>query len=251
MKLNYRIEGEGEPLVLLHGMGVTFSIWQNLVPLLRLHYKLIMVELPGHGLSPELECGTPYYSGSAQAIEELRQLLNIECWSLLGYSMGAWAAQAYIEKYPERVHSAIFVCPASLNITWSGLLKSLIGIDRAVPALGGWLLRGWRLDRLVTQLGFNGRRHPYADLWEREISAQPVQVIKRLLADLPGAGRCEMQAPPVPTLYIWGEQDTLVAHPPRARSCDVFLKGSHSLPMLAADEIARAITAFQRTAQRP
>src|SRR6266851_4325242 len=45
--LPFRVEGSGHPLLLIHGWGVTYTVWQKLVPLLAPHFQLILVELPG------------------------------------------------------------------------------------------------------------------------------------------------------------------------------------------------------------
>lgn len=246
MVLNYKIEGEGEPLLLLHGLGITFTIWQDLVPLLKPHYKLIMVELPGHGKSPLPNFHLPYYQESACRLEELRQSLGIERWNILGYSMGAWAAHEYIRRYPEHVSHAIFLCPATLNRFWSWSLEGLVKVDRYLPSLASWLLDGWRLNRLVRALGFNGRRHPYAAYWTKEIHGQPVQVIKQLLRDLPNSGRARFSLPEgVHSVFIWGAKDVIVSRPKRRRPNDVFVPAMHSAPQLAASAIASAVMAYE------
>ncbi len=244
MTLSYQIEGEGPPLLLIHGMGVTYTIWRNLVPLLRPHYKLIMAEMPGHGASPALPPGEDYYQYSAEQVEILRRELKINQWSLLGYSMGAWVAQAYLQKYPQRASGVIFLCPAVLTRMWSFSLKGLIRLDRIYPAFSGWLLQSWRLHWLVRLLGFNGQEHPYAQVWTHEIASQPVDVIKALLGDLPGAGRAEFPTPSCPTWVIWGAKDSVTARPNPLRLFDRLVNGSHSAPMLAAGEVALLIREF-------
>lgn len=49
--LNVRIDGEGPDLVLVHGWGMRLQVWDDLVARLRGHYRLIRVDLPGHGAS--------------------------------------------------------------------------------------------------------------------------------------------------------------------------------------------------------
>jgi pimeloyl-ACP methyl ester carboxylesterase len=244
MTLSYRILGDGPPLVMIHGMGVTYSIWENLVPLLCPHYKLIMVELPGHGESSNPPPGKPYYSASAGEIEELRLRLGIERWSVLSYSLGAWVVQAYLEGYPEQVDRAVFLCPAALARAWSTGMQMLNRVDRRVPALGSWLLSSWRLLYLVRRLGFNGRSHPYAHVWAREIQGQPVAVIKRLLRDLPAHGRREIVPTACPTLFIWGDCDTITARPRALRPVDRVVHGDHSAPLLASEQVAKEVIAF-------
>ncbi|MBO0792168.1 MAG: alpha/beta fold hydrolase, partial [Ktedonobacteraceae bacterium] len=83
--LHCRLEGSGPPLLLIHGWGVTYAIWQNLTPLLKSHFQLIMIELPGIGNSPRADAQQPYYQACADAIEEVRQSLGIEQWMVLAY----------------------------------------------------------------------------------------------------------------------------------------------------------------------
>jgi pimeloyl-ACP methyl ester carboxylesterase len=63
--LCYRLTGNGTPLLLIHGWGVTYAIWQNLAPLLTPYFQLIMIELPGIGDSPEVDPEKPYYQACA------------------------------------------------------------------------------------------------------------------------------------------------------------------------------------------
>ena len=81
--LNYEMIGDGPPLLLVHGFGISFDIWQNLIPLLRTHFTLVMVELPGIGKSP-MTRGS-YLSSSVGALERLRLKLGFEKWDVFGY----------------------------------------------------------------------------------------------------------------------------------------------------------------------
>lgn len=247
MTINYRIEGDGPALLLIHGMGVTFTIWQNLAPLLRPHYKLIMVELPGNGASPlpDARCHD-YYHTCAKALEVLRQELNIEQWDILSYSLGTWVGQKYLNTYPESVKRSIFLCPACVNPLWAINLKALNWLDHRMPSVGNWLLSGWRLHRLVLAFGFNGREHPYAALWSREISSQPVEIIKTSLRELPETGRAPFDLPSKPALFIWGKNDNVTQIPHPLRPMDAVIPANHSAPMLAAEEVANLILQFTR-----
>lgn len=244
MTLCYRIVGNGAPLVLIHGIGVTYSIWENLVPLLSPYYKLIMVELPGHGSSPSLPKRAPYYAASADELDALRRDLNIEQWDILGYSVGAWVAQAYGERYPQHIQHLMILCPAVLTLPGWASMRNIIWLDRHSPTIGTWLLSGWRLHTLVCLLGFGGHDNAYAGQWTREISAQPEQLIKRLLVQMPGAGRADFRLPLRPVRILWARQDVISDRPRHMRSFDRLIPGHHSAPLLSAQEIAKEVLTF-------
>src|SRR5579863_7554000 len=225
--LHYKIEGSGPPLLLIHGWGVTFTIWQNLKPLLLSHFQLIMVELPGVGFSPAIEEGKPYYPTCAEALEELRQSLGIEQWSILAYSSGTRAGEAYIQRYAPHVSRIVFLCPIYLT-EWISLgLRAQAHFDQTHPVLADWILADWRLYTLILMLAFNGRRHTYTDEWMHEIKMQPMSDLKRQIYELPGKGRTRFIPSTVPSLFVWGRYDVLTARPFRPRPNDVFISANH------------------------
>ncbi len=94
--LAYRRFGSGEPLVLLHGLGSAGSFWAPIVPKLAEGFEVIVVDLPGHGRSPEADPGhaTPAALaaqvartlGDAGMIDEQRRP------HVVGLSLGGWVA---------------------------------------------------------------------------------------------------------------------------------------------------------------
>ena len=246
--LRYRLEGSGEiPLLLVHGWGVTYTIWQNLAPLLTPDFRLIMIELPGIGGSPEADPQKPYYESCAEAINEVRNALGIEQWSLLAYSTGTRAAEAYVRRYPQTVTRMVFLCPIYLQEIWALCLR-LLDAPHA-KTIHEWFLSDWRLYNAICALGFNWHRHDYTHAWHNEIELQPVDSLVRSLADMPGKGRAPFDMPPVPTLFVWGRYDAVTAKPRRPRPNDILIPANHSAPMLAAPEVAEAVLPFLRTGE--
>lgn len=83
------MQGEGEPLLLLHGFTGSVENWQPLIPHLIEQFKVITVDLPGHGKT-DAPANHPRY-GMAFVADDLVQLmasLGHETFHLLGYSMG-------------------------------------------------------------------------------------------------------------------------------------------------------------------
>lgn len=240
--LCYQLAGNGTPLLLIHGWGVTYAIWQNLVPLLTPYFQLIMIELPGVGNSPEVDPGKPYYQACAEAIEEVRQELGIKQWSLLAYSSGTRAAEAYLQCYPQSILQAVFLCPIYLQEIWAFFVRLL---DTPHPQiLTEWIFSDWRLYSLIRALGFNWRSHTYTHIWKNEIELQPLNILVRSLCEMPGNGRAPFELPAVPTLFIWGKYDALVRRPRHPRPNDVTIPADHSAPMLAATSVAEVVIPF-------
>jgi pimeloyl-ACP methyl ester carboxylesterase len=245
--LSYRLEGSGLPLLLIHGWGVTYATWENLAPLLAPYFQLIMIELPGLGGSQEIDHNRPYYPTCAEAIEELRQSLGIEKWSLLAYSSGTRVAEAYVQRYPHSIERAIFLCPIYLVEIWTFFLRLLENTPQLT--IRQWFLSNWRLYSLILTFGFNGRPNVYTHTWKNEIELQQLDILIRTLCEMPGKGRAPFSLPTLPTLFIWGNQDRLTARPRRLRPNDIVIAANHSAPMLAASSVAGAVIPFLLTPQ--
>ncbi len=55
LNIHYRDEGQGPVLVLLHGVASSLHTWDGWVEQLQPHYRIIRLDLPGHGLTgPDL-----------------------------------------------------------------------------------------------------------------------------------------------------------------------------------------------------
>lgn len=242
--LSYRIEGSGPPLLLIHGWGVTYGVWQNLAPLLAPHFQLVMIELPGTNATTRVDWGSSYYPACAESIEELRQMLGIEQWAILAYSTGTRAGEAYLQRYSQHVSRAIFLCPIILKEQWWLGLSAEWLLDSIQPRLANWIMTDWRMYGWVLAFGFNWRKHDYTGEWINEIEEQSIENLKRMLYELPGRGRAPFELPPVPTLFVWGRRDALTARPFRPRPNDVFIPANHSAPMLAAPHVARVVLPY-------
>lgn len=245
--LPYRLEGSGHPLLLIHGWGVTYRVWRELLPLLVPHFQLVLVELPGVGAACEVVPGKPYYPACAEDLEKLRTALGIEQWTILAYSTGTRVGEAYVQRYPHRVTRIVFLCPLYLRKSWEIALHIEQWIDTKLSKLANWILSGWRLYGLLLLLGFNLHRRDCADEWMSEIEMQPLENLKRMLLELPGKGRTPFTLPTsplVPTLFVWGCRDALTARPSRPRPNDTFIFANHGAPVLAPHSVALTVLPF-------
>jgi pimeloyl-ACP methyl ester carboxylesterase len=103
--LHYEITGNGqENLVLLHGFMENGEIWKFLELNLSVKFKIIKIDLPGHGKSPIYgEIHT--MEMMANEVEKVISHLNLEKIHLLGHSMGGYVSLAFAELFPLKLKS--------------------------------------------------------------------------------------------------------------------------------------------------
>ncbi|UUZ92867.1 alpha/beta hydrolase [Paenibacillus sp. P25] len=102
LRLAYTDQGEGTPVVLLHGFCGSSAYWDEVLPLLQGRARLIVPDLRGHGDSGAPD--EPYGMETlADDIAGLLEELQLSKAVLIGHSLGGYATLAFAEKYPERL----------------------------------------------------------------------------------------------------------------------------------------------------
>ncbi len=112
-KIRYKEEGEGTVVVLLHGYLETLEIWESFSSSLANSFRVISVDLPGHGESGIIG---PVHSMDllAEAVNKVLDDARVEKCVLFGHSLGGYVTLAFADNYPERLfgyslfHSAPF-----------------------------------------------------------------------------------------------------------------------------------------------
>jgi pimeloyl-ACP methyl ester carboxylesterase len=109
--LAYTRAGSGEPLVLLHGLGLSRQSWNPVVPLLTGSFDVIAIDLPGFGDSAPL-AAEPHPAAIAAAVARTLRDLGIESPHVAGNSLGGWVALELAALTP--VGSITLLSPAGL-----------------------------------------------------------------------------------------------------------------------------------------
>lgn len=107
MKLHYREMGEGQPMVILHGLFGFSDNWQTHAKKLAEYYRVILVDLRNHGHSEWTEDFS--YSLMAEDVKELCDDLGLNKIILLGHSMGGKVAMYFAQFYEEFLEKLIVV----------------------------------------------------------------------------------------------------------------------------------------------
>ena len=104
----YQIHGQGNPVILLHGLALDGRIWLEIAKLYGDQAQFIIPDLRGHG---KTEIGQA--NGSLEQIAfdllKLADHLQLDRFTLGGHSMGGYIALAIAEKYPERLDGLIMI----------------------------------------------------------------------------------------------------------------------------------------------
>lgn len=107
MELFYREMGEGQPLVILHGLFGFSDNWQTHAKRLSEYYRVILVDLRNHGHSPWSNDFS--YELMAEDVHELFVHLGLTKVLLLGHSMGGKVAMHFAQRYPNVLEKLIVV----------------------------------------------------------------------------------------------------------------------------------------------
>lgn len=107
MDLNYKKLGEGEPIIILHGLFGMLDNWQTLARKLAENYMVYLVDQRNHGRSPHAEVHT-----YAEMAKDLKAFMDRELLAeahVLGHSMGGKTAMQFATYYPKMVDHLIVV----------------------------------------------------------------------------------------------------------------------------------------------
>jgi pimeloyl-ACP methyl ester carboxylesterase len=98
----YRAEGEGEPIVFVHGVGMNKDVWAPQLTAFASTHRVVAYDMLGHGSSP-LPPPEPRLSDYADQLRRLLDALGIKRANIVGHSMGSLVAVAFAMAHPERV----------------------------------------------------------------------------------------------------------------------------------------------------
>ncbi|WP_149474724.1 2-succinyl-6-hydroxy-2,4-cyclohexadiene-1-carboxylate synthase [Oceanobacillus polygoni] len=101
----YEVDGEGIPIVMLHGFTGSTKTWQHVKSAFGSGYQIIAIDLPGHGKTEATHVKT--MEMCCADLHALFQSLGFEKIHLVGYSMGGRTALSFAMTYPSMIQSLI------------------------------------------------------------------------------------------------------------------------------------------------
>lgn len=108
INLNYHVDGKGQPLLFIHGLGSSMQDWESQVTEFAKKYQVITLDLRGHGKSdkPEGPYSIPLFSADAA---DLLKSLSIGLAHIVGISLGGAVAFQLAIDHPELVKTLTIV----------------------------------------------------------------------------------------------------------------------------------------------
>lgn len=185
--IHYEVTGEGEPLVLVHGLSESTRVWYRNLDALAERYRVYLLDLPGFGAMRKFRRQFDLKQSGAW-LDGWMRAVGLETAHLVGHSMGGYVCMALAALRPQRVRRLALV--DSIGIRFELPVKRLIypalkAIGRTEPSFWGCI--GYDYLRAGPAMVFKAARQIVA------LDATEVLTSVR-----------------VPTLVIWGENDDLV-----------------------------------------
>jgi 2-hydroxy-6-oxonona-2,4-dienedioate hydrolase len=188
--------GEGEPLILLHGLFGALSNFEGLIEYFRQHYKVVVPMLPLF----DLDLLHTSVGGLQKFVHKFIEHRNYQGVHLLGNSLGGHVALVHVLKHPERIKSLILTGS-------SGLFEN--GMGDTYPKRGDY-----DYIRKKTELTFFDPQTASKELVDEvyEIVNNRIKAIK-IIALAKSAIRNnlgeELNQIKQPTLLVWGNNDSI------------------------------------------
>ena len=129
-------EGEGEALLLIHGMAGSSQTWRAIMPQLAKKYRVIAPDLLGHGQSSKPR--TDYSLGAfAVGLRDLLDELGVESATIVGHSLGGGVAMQFLYQHPDYCRRLVLISSGGLgpDVGWILRLLAAPGAELVMPLI--------------------------------------------------------------------------------------------------------------------
>ncbi|MCU1545268.1 MAG: alpha/beta hydrolase [Homoserinimonas sp.] len=231
-------------LILGPSLGTSNILWDRAIAVLRQHFRIISVDLPGHGLSPAAE--QPFsVADLADAVVAVADDAGVDTFYYAGVSLGGQIALQLALRHPDRVLGVSIICSAAkIGDTESWLKRAAAVRAQGTPALVSGSASRWFADGFIAAHPEDAGEllHALSDANDESYAlcceALAASDMREALASIA-----------VPVLALWGDQDVVIT-PTDARAVaesvrngrGVEITGAgHLAPIERPDEVAAAL----------
>jgi pimeloyl-ACP methyl ester carboxylesterase len=268
--MHYRDQGatQGPTILLVHGYSASVQTWDAWIPKLGAQYRVISLDLPGHGLTSAPAGYHASIENFRDAVYDFTQATHLSRFAIAGNSMGGNVAWEYALAHPEQLDALILVDAAG----WAHPNEGALNTSPMMQALRNPTFGPMLMNLDSTRLFRQGLRAAFAD----PAKANDAMVTRYTdFARAPGhraillqlqtnfAGRRQasddvLAAIHTPTLILWGTQDQLIPvadaerfhHAIAGSQVKIFTNSGHVPQEEVADDSASIVMNFLEGAER-
>lgn len=212
-QVNYLDEGQGEPVILLHGSGpgvTAYANWRLLIPVLATDYRVIAPDVVGFGYTDHpdnFEYNLNSWIGFAN---EFMEALGIEQASFVGNSFGGALSLALAAKHPEKVRCFVMMGAAGIHFPVSQGLEKVWGYTPSFEAMrelmNTFAHRGEDISDDIVESRYQASTRPGYQETYAQLFPEPYQErLDDLCLPEEEIARVEQ-----PVLLVHGREDTIV-----------------------------------------
>jgi len=114
MQVHYRDEGEGFPIVLIHGTGASLHTWDDWTTQLTKSFRVIRLDLPAFGLTGPSKHADYSIASYTKFLSQFLEKIKLDKFYLAGNSLGGNIAWNYAAEYPDKVLKLILIDASGL-----------------------------------------------------------------------------------------------------------------------------------------
>ncbi|MFF2110300.1 alpha/beta fold hydrolase [Rhodococcus koreensis] len=217
----YRLSGEGETLLLVHGMAGSSATWRAVLPQLAQRYRVLAPDLPGHGDSAKPR-GDYSLGAFAAWLRDLLHELDIERVTVVGQSLGGGVAMQFSYQHPERCERLVLIGSGGLgpDVNWTLRLLAAPGSEFLLPLMAPAAIRdaGNKVRSWLAAIGVQSVRgdemwHAYSSLSDPETRQAFLRTLRAVVDHrgqaVSALSRLYLNAG-LPTQLIWGDSDGII-----------------------------------------
>lgn len=209
--------GKGNPIVLLHGIFGDGTQWDKITELLKKDYRVIVVDVLGHGKSPRPKDAKYTPDEHADALHNALVAIGAtKHITIVGYSMGGSVAVSYAAKYPTGV-AQLYLISAPFYLKPDQMIAAKYALSVVITKSSQALYRvlehylgEGRILQKVVRYGDNSQLfHKMIGAHDNKLDSKIIKLnIKHMIAEFDFAGR--LQKIKVPTTYYAGKKDPFI-----------------------------------------
>jgi len=228
---HYRVKGDGEPLILIHGFFFDSHMWDTSIDVLAQRYKVYAIDLWGFGYSTRAPLDYGYNLYTEQLLKFMNTL-DITQAHLIGQSMGGGTIINFSVLNRDRVNKIVLVNVAGMPnpLPLMARISNLSGVGEFMFGLGSDFMRRFTLGKnffhnkdLLTEDYYQNiiRFHKIQESSEVMLTVTRSLFFDTLLEEIKTLGQMDL-----PILIVWGREEKSI-NPTIAQKLSQILKSSH------------------------